>query len=268
MALYSQGSRLRLLGGFRPFPSGNYATGVHQANGIGALTNQRADLFSIGDADVLDRSEQGGVPYGARPPYCWALPQVSGAIKSFRRGDIGIDGAADMLLGVPLTAAGDAALDGAAAIGIVLSLSATGTLALDGSVVLSNVVAVTAAGSVALDGTASLTRLVSLLGTGSLVLDGEIDLMKLQSFSATDAVVSGSTQEIIDGVVAGLAGQTGLTPTQSAQLRELWQKEGLDATLPVKVTKTKITIGDPLNPLFEIALSGDLKNVTTMTRQP
>lgn len=51
------------------------------------------------------------------------------------------------------------------------------------------------------------------------------------------------------------------------RVTELWQKEGLDGDLPVTITKTKITVGNPLSPHIEISLSGDLRTTTTMERQ-
>lgn len=267
MALLGQGTRLKMLGSFTSRCSANFATGVNQANGIGALNQSRARNFALGDADVFERTEQAGVPYGARPPYCWALPQVGGAIKSFKSGKVTLDGSADLQIGQPFASAGGVVLDGSAALDIVLSITAQGSMTLNGTVALSNIISVTSNGSYALDGTASLDEIISLMAAGDLALNGSADIMQLQSFSATDAVVSGSTQEIIDGVVAGLAGQTGLTPTQEGWLREVWQKEGLDPNQIVTVTKNAIKIGDPLNPIITILLTGDLKNITTLARQ-
>lgn len=268
MALFSQGNRLKMLGGFTSRASANYATGSMQANGIGALTQDRARLFSLGDADVFERSDQASIPRGARPPYCWALAQVGGGFKSYKLGNISVNGAVVAELGLSAEVAGDLAIDGTAVAGIVLSIVGTGSIQLGGTIALSNILSVVSDGSVAINGTASLSLLSSIVASGTIDVSGLVNLMQLQSFSATDVVVSGGTQEIIDGVVAGLAGQTGLTPTQEAWLREVWQKEGLDASTPVTITKTKISIGDPLAPLFEILLTGDLKNITTMERQP
>jgi hypothetical protein len=268
MALLQQGSRLKSIGGFTSRTSANFATGVHRANGVGALIQARQRLFSLGDADVFERSDQASIPRGTRPPYCWALAQVGGGFKSYKRGEIALDGTAIGELGLSAEVTGDIQIDGTAIAGIVLSIVGTGSMQLDGTVLLSNILGVTAAGDVQINGAASLELLSNILAAGTLEIDGLVNLMQLQSFSATDAVASGSTQEIIDGVVAGLAGQTGLTPTQEAWLREVWQKEGLDASTPVTITKTKISIGDPLAPLFEILLTGDLKNLTKMERQP
>ena len=267
MALLGGGTRLKMLGSFTSRNSANYATGVHQANGIGALNQARARNFSLGDADIFERTEQAGIPYGARPPYCWALPQINGAIKSYKSGNISINGSADMQLGQPFSADGGLVIDGTAALDIVLSIVASGNISMNGSIVLSNIIGVTSNGSYDISGSASLDRLVSIIVSGDVSMNGAANIMQLQSFTATDAVVSGSTQEIIDGVVAGLAGQTGLTPIQESWLREVWQKEGLDPDQIVTVTKNSIKIGDPLNPIITILLTGDLKNITTLARQ-
>lgn len=267
MALHGQGNRLKMLGGFTSLPSGNFATGAHQANGIGRLVNERQRKFAAGDASVPDRSNHAGIPHGVQPPYCWAMPQVGGAFKSYKRGTVSLEGSADMALGRPFAAAGTAELDGSALMSIVLSLTATGSMSLDGTVVLSNVLAVTASGSFALDGAVSLELLAKFSAAGNMSIDGLINLMQLQSFKASDVVVSGSTQEIIDGVVAGVSGQLGLTAEQENWVRELWRKEGLDATKPVTHTPGSIKIGDPLAPDIEILLTGNRKTLTTMERQ-
>ena len=268
MALLGQGNRLKCIGSLTARPSGNFATASHTANGIGALNQARARLFSFGDADVFERTDQAGFPHGARPPYCWALPQVAGAIKSYKSGSIAVDGASVLQLGIPFSSTGDVEVNGSAVLDVVLSITATGALALDGTISLSSVVGITATGSIAIEGTCSLDAVVSLIASGDVSVGGVMNIMTLQSFSATDAVVSGSTQEIIDGVIAGLSGQSGgLTIEQETWLKEVWQKEGLDPTKKVTITKQSIKIGDPNNPDIVIVLTGDLKNLTTLERQ-
>jgi hypothetical protein len=70
-------------------------------------------------------------------------------------------------------------------------------------------------------------------------------------------------------LTAGGGSGGGLSVEQETWLRELYQKEGLDADYPVTVDKAqnKIFIGNPLSPLFVIDMSGDFRVTTTLERQ-
>jgi len=64
----------------------------------GALATTQACNFSqaatnrnktVGEAIS---SKYASVPSGSQPPYCWILPQEGGGIKTFRRGDVSLNG--------------------------------------------------------------------------------------------------------------------------------------------------------------------------------
>ena len=103
-----------------------------------------------------------------------------------------------------------------------------------------------------------------LVISGNLIVEGGGQPV-VQTLGAFNVSVQYTVPVQAQGISTG--GSGGLTYGQAQQLLELWQKEGLDSSKPVTITKTKIAVGDPLLPDIEISLSGDLRTTTTMERQ-
>ena len=194
-------------------------------------------------------------------------------------------------------ATGSFTANGTVVAGASMSATANGTLTaeLTGQALAT----LTAAAQSSQDLDMLATRLMELQAQGNGALDIGIyaEALAFAAFTATAGVqatltakgfMTLTTETVGDGaptagaiaaevwgyvsrtLTAGGGGGGGLTLEQATWLQELHQKEGLDADYPVTVDKgqNKIFIGDPLNPLFVINMSGDFRVVTTLERAP
>ena len=158
------------------------------SGGAGALAIERARAaspalalgFNIGQATVVAGESIAnihGIPSGT--PRGWVLPVKGGAIKSYRRTDIAVDGAASGELGYPATGTAAIIIDGSAIGGLIVGATGTATISIDGTAAIVATLNSTGTATIAIDGSADLGAIASLTGTATLTIDGSAEIMGL-----------------------------------------------------------------------------------------
>lgn len=204
----------------------------------GACPSVLNSNFSRAGAERNQRAGEGitsryaSVPSASKPPYCWVLAQEGGAVKSFRRGEIILQGASIGELGYPVTAQGTATLTGAISLDGLLSAIANGavilsatssieadgiatasvTLLLDGSASIEGGAIATAQGAMVLDASVIAGLVVSAAANGVMLLEGGASIDGALESTATGAM---TLQGVVD-LVGALSGVAQGTATLSA----------------------------------------------------
>lgn len=128
----------------RAQPGAQYGFSDGEGTGIG-----------VGSHVVVDTA---GIPNGYLSPRSLLLPNKSGGMSAYRRGDFAL-------------------VDGLLTLSAGQNITANGTLSLNGSAIGTAVIFVTASGSLSLTGTASIIGALAGTGTASLTLNGDISAM-------------------------------------------------------------------------------------------
>ena len=179
------------------------------SGGAGALAIERASAashalalgFNIGEATVVASasiSNIHGIPSGTSRG--WVLPVKAGAIKSYRRADIDVDGTAAGELGYPATGTATVSIDGAAVGGLIVGATGTATIAIDGTAAIVATLNSTGTATITVDGSAVIGAIASLTGTATLTVDGHAEIMGL-------GYMTGSTIETGTLTPAGIAAE-------------------------------------------------------------
>lgn len=164
------------------------------SGGAGALAIERASAassalalgFNLGEATVVGGesiSNIHGIPSGT--PSGWVLPVKAGAIKSYRRTDVKVDGVAGGELGYPATGVATISIDAVAIGGLIVGATGTATISIDGAAVISASLNSTGTATISIDGSAALGAIASLTGTATLSVDGHAEIMGLGYMTGT-----------------------------------------------------------------------------------
>lgn len=156
------------------------------SGGAGALAIERARAaspalalgFNIGEGTVVGGvsvSNIHGIPSGTARG--WVLPVKGGAIKSYRRTDIAMDGAATGELGYPATGTASITIDGSAIGGLIVGATGTATISVNGTAAIVATLNSTGSATVTIDGNADLGAIASLTGTATMTVDGSAEIM-------------------------------------------------------------------------------------------
>lgn len=137
-----------------------------------------------------------GIPSGSVRG--WVMPVKGGAVKSYKRTDIEINGVAVAELGYPATGTTTITLDGSAVGGLIVGATGSATISIDGTAAILAVLNATGSATISIDGSAALGALASLTGTATLSIDGHSSIMAL-------GYMTGSTIETGELTPAGIA---------------------------------------------------------------
>lgn len=160
----------------------------------GALAIERARAaspalamgFNVGEATVVGGASVAnihGVPSGTARG--WVLPVKGGAIKSYRRTDVAVDGAAAGELGYPAAGAATISIDGSAIGGLIVGATGTATIAIDGAAAIVATLNSSGTATITIDGSAALGAIASLTGAATLTVDGRAAIMALGYMTGT-----------------------------------------------------------------------------------
>lgn len=164
------------------------------SGGAGALAIERTRSaspalalgFNIGEGTVVGGASIAnihGIPSGTARG--WVLPVKGGAIKSYRRTDIAIDGDATGELGYPATGTASVTIDGSAIGGLIVGATGTATISIDGSAAIVATLNSTGTATITIDGSADLGAIASLTGTATLTVDGSAEIMGIGYMTGT-----------------------------------------------------------------------------------
>lgn len=164
------------------------------SGGAGALAIERAQAaspalalgFNIGEATVVSGesvSNIHGIPSGT--PRGWVLPVKGGALKSYRRTDMAVDGSAAAELGYPATGTATLTIDGFATGGLIVGATGTATISIDGTAAIVATLNSTGTATISFDGSAALGAIASLTGAATLTIDGHAEIMALGYMTGT-----------------------------------------------------------------------------------
>ena len=158
------------------------------SGGAGALAIDRAKDaafalalgFNAGEATVV--AGEGianvyGIPAGT--PRGWVLPVKGGAIKSWRRSDIAVDGAAAGEMGYPVAGAATVTIDCSAIGGLIVGATGPAEILVDGVAAIVASLNSGGAATVAVDGDAVLGAIATMGGEGAIAVDGVAEIMGL-----------------------------------------------------------------------------------------
>lgn len=179
------------------------------SGGAGALALERARAaspalalgFNIGEATVVGGesiSNIHGIPSGT--PRGWVLPVKGGALKSWRRTDVAVDGTAAGELGYPASGMATISIDAGATGGLIVGATGTATISIDGTAAIVATLNSTGTATISIDGSAALGAIASLTGTATLSIDGHAEIMAL-------GYMTGTTIETGELTPAGIAAE-------------------------------------------------------------
>lgn len=157
--------------------------------------------FNISAATVISGASianTSGIPSGVRHPQAWVLPVKGGGIKSYKRTDILIDGAAVGELGFARSGATTITIDASAAGGLIVGATGTATISIDGSAVIVGSITGSGTATIAIDAAAVIGAIASLTGSATLTIDGHSAIMGL-------GYLTGSTLETGELTPASIA---------------------------------------------------------------
>lgn len=177
------------------------------SGGAGALAIERASAaspalalgFNIGAATVVSGvsiSNIHGIPSGTVRG--WVMPVKAGAVKSWRRTNVAVDGTATAELGYPATGAATITIDGAATGGLIVGATGTATISIDGTAAIVATLNSTGTATITIDGSAALGAIASLTGVATLTIDGHAEIMGI-------GYMTGTTIETGELTPAGIA---------------------------------------------------------------
>lgn len=164
------------------------------SGGAGALAIERARAaspalamgFNVGEATVVSGASVAnihGIPSGTMRG--WVLPVKGGALKSWRRTDVAVDGSAAGELGYPASGTGTISIDTGATGGLIVGATGTATISFDGTAAIVATLNSNGAAIISIDGSAALGAIASLTGTGGLTIDGSAEIMGLGYMTGT-----------------------------------------------------------------------------------
>lgn len=157
--------------------------------------------FNLGEATVVageSIANTSGIPAGVRHPQAWVLPVNGGGIKSYKRTDILIDGAAVGELGFARNGATTITIDASASGGLIVGATGAATISIDGSAVIVGSITGAGTATITLDAQAVIGAIASLTGTATLTIDGHSSIMGL-------GYITGSTLETGELTPASIA---------------------------------------------------------------
>ncbi len=164
------------------------------SGGAGALAIDRARAasaalamgFSAGEATVVAGESVAnihGIPSGTRRG--WVLPVKGGAIKSWRRADIGVDGAAAGELGYPAAGSASISIDGSVIGGLIVGATGTAIIAIDGAAAIVATLNSTGTATIGIDGSAVLGAIATMTGEATIHIDGAAEVLGLGYMTGT-----------------------------------------------------------------------------------
>ncbi len=164
------------------------------SGGAGALALERASAaspalalgFNIGEATVVageSVSNIHGIPSGTVRG--WVMPVKGGALKSYRRTDVAVDGSAAGELGYPATGTATISIDANATGGLIVGATGTATISIDGTAAIVATLNSTGTATIGIDGHAALGAIASLTGTATISIDGSAEIMGLGYMTGT-----------------------------------------------------------------------------------
>lgn len=158
------------------------------SGGAGALALERASAaspalamgFNIGEATVVGGvsiANLNGIPSGT--PRGWVMPVKGGAIKSYRRADIAVNGAAQAELGYPAVGNATITLEASAVGGLIVGATGSATISIDGQAAIAGTINGTGQATISIDAAAAIGAIASLTGQATISIDGHSTIMGL-----------------------------------------------------------------------------------------
>ena len=164
------------------------------SGGAGALALERASAaspalalgFNTGEGTVVSGvsiANLNGIPSGT--PRGWVMPVKGGAIKSYRRADVSISGAAVAELGYPASGSAVITVDASAVGGLIVGATGSATIAIDGQAAIVGTINGTGQATIALNAAAVLGAIASMTAQATLTIDGHAEIMGLGYMTGT-----------------------------------------------------------------------------------
>lgn len=150
----------------------NTTIGVNLSNAT-VPTDQRG-LGPFAMANRMNFDALASVPSGYPPSVAIVPPMFPGAMSSYRKAKITIDGSAVGALGLNGVATGSISIVGSAIGGLIAGGVASGTISIGGSVVMFAAVGSTATGIISVGGSANMSAIGHMLASGSVTVEGSV----------------------------------------------------------------------------------------------
>ena len=138
-------------------------------NSAGANAN-----FVDGWHRIADVTDKAGLPSGYRPPYCWRMPRVAGALSSRKECVLTVQGSADGAMGLSRPASATITVAASAIGGLVAGGVATGTITISGTAAAFAAIGGAASGSIVIGAAASATAIGHAQAAGVITVDGSV----------------------------------------------------------------------------------------------
>lgn len=179
------------------------------SGGAGALAVERASAaspalalgFNVSEATVVGGASVAnihGIPSGTVRG--WVMPIKGGAVKSYRRTDVAVDGVATGELGYPAAGMATIGIDASATGGLIVGATGTATISIDGTAAIVATLNSTGTATISIDGSAALGAIASLTGAGTMTIDGSAEIMAI-------GYMTGTTIEAGELTPAGIAAE-------------------------------------------------------------
>jgi len=156
--------------------------------------------FNISEATVVageSIANTSGIPAGVRHPQAWVLPVKGGGIKSYKRTDILIDGAAVGELGFARSGATTITIDASASGGLIVGATGSATVTIDGQAAVVGTINGTGQATISIDAAAVIGAVASLTGQATIAVDGHAAIMGLGYMTGTTVESGALTPEAI-----------------------------------------------------------------------
>lgn len=162
---------------------------------------------------------QASVPSGKRHPNVWLMPKEGGAISSYRRTNIRVDGAGVGEMGVARSGAATITFDGSASAGLIIGATGTATIRIDGTAAIVATLNATGAVTLTIDGAAVLGAIASLTAEAAITFDGQGAIMGVGGVTGTTMDTGELTPAGIAAAVwQAIAAQSNAAGTMGARL--------------------------------------------------
>lgn len=213
-----------LLGnGFRHNAVGRISTATTNLDGCNASTipasynlaaMRRNMLLGSGIANKL-----ASVPSGKRHPNVWLMPKEGGAISSYKRTNMRIDGYAVAEMGLPRGGASSIVFSGNAVGGSIVSATGTATISINGTAAIVATLNTTGSATIIIDGSAVLDAIASITGQTTITVNGRSSIMALGYMTGTTVETGELTPAgIATAVWAAIAASNNASGTMGAKL--------------------------------------------------
>lgn len=213
-----------LLGnGFRHNAVGRISTATTNLDGCNASTipasynlaaMRRNMLLGFGIANKL-----ASVPSGKRHPNVWLMPKEGGAISSYKRTNMRIDGSAVAEMGLPRGGASSIVFSGNAVGGSIVSATGTATISINGTAAIVATLNTTGSATITIDGSAVLDAIASITGQTTITVNGHSSIMALGYMTGTTVETGELTPAgIATAVWAAIAASNNTGGTMGAKL--------------------------------------------------